>query len=46
MSDQAINKEIEILSKKELDRMIKRLASQILETTPTISSLLLSWNTN
>ena len=31
MSDETIQKEIEILSKKELDRTIKRLASQILE---------------
>ena len=41
MSDQIIQKEIEILSKKELDRTIKRLASQILEKVPNISSLLL-----
>ena len=41
MSDQAVKKEIEILSKKELDRTIKRLASQILEKIPNINSLLL-----
>ena len=41
MSDQTIKKEIEILSKKELDRTIKRLASQVLEKIPNISSLLL-----
>ena len=41
MPDKAIQKEIEILSKKELDRTIKRLASQILEKIPDISSLLL-----
>ena len=41
MSDEAIKKEIEILSKKELDRTIKRLASQILEKIPNTSSLLL-----
>ena len=41
MKDRAIQKEIEILSKKELDRTIKRLASQILEKIPNISSLLL-----
>ncbi len=41
MSDQIIQKELEILSKKELDRTIKRLASQILEKIPNISSLLL-----
>ena len=41
MSDQAIKKEIVILSKKELDRTIKRLASQILEKVPNTSSLLL-----
>ena len=29
MPDQALKKEIAILSKKELDRTIKRLASQI-----------------
>jgi len=34
-------KEIEILSKIELDRTIKRLASQVLEKIPNISSLLL-----
>ena len=41
MPDEAIQNEIEILSKKELDRTIKRLASQILEKIPNISSLLL-----
>ena len=41
MSDQTIIKEIEILSKKELDRTLKRLASQILEKVPNIKSLLL-----
>ena len=41
MSDKAIKKEKEILSEKELDRTIKRLASQILEKIPNISSLLL-----
>ena len=41
MSDQAVKKEIEILSNKELDRTIKRLASQILEKIPNIGSLLL-----
>jgi len=41
MSDEVIKKEIEILSKKELDRTIKRLASQILEKIPNINSLLL-----
>ena len=41
MSDESIKEEIEILSKKELDRTIKRLASQILEKIPNISSLLL-----
>ncbi len=41
MSDQTIRKELEILSKKELDRTIKRLASQILKKIPNISSLLL-----
>jgi len=41
MSVEAIKKEIEILSKKELDRTIKRLASQILEKVPNIRSLLL-----
>ena len=41
MPDEAIKKEIEILSNKELDRTIKRLASQILEKIPNISSLLL-----
>ena len=41
MPDEAVKKEIEILSKTELDRTIKRLASQILEKIPNISSLLL-----
>ena len=41
MSDESVKKEIEILSKKELDRTIKRLASQILEKIPNINSLLL-----
>ena len=41
MSDQIIQKELEILSKKELNRTIKRLASQILEKVPDPSSLLL-----
>ena len=41
MSDQIIQKELEILSKKELDRTIKRLASQILEKVSDTSSLLL-----
>ena len=41
MSDETIEKEIEILSEKELDRTIKRLASQILEKIPSVSSLLL-----
>ena len=41
MPDATVKKEIEILSKKELDRTIKRLASQILEKIPLIDSLLL-----
>ena len=41
MSDQSIQKELEILSKKELNRTIKRLASQVLEKVPDFSSLLL-----
>ena len=41
MPDESVKKEIEILSKKELDRTIKRLASQILEKIPNISSILL-----
>ena len=41
MPDEAIQNEIEILSKKELDRTIKRLASQILERVPNTGSLLL-----
>ena len=43
MSDQIRKKEIQILSKKELDRTLKRLASQILEKIPSINSLLLIW---
>ena len=41
MPEDAMKKEIEILSKKELDRTIERLASQILEKIPNMSSLLL-----
>ena len=41
MPGESVKKEIEILSKKELDRTIKRLASQILEKIPNISSILL-----
>ena len=41
MSDKSINREIEILSKKEVERTIKRLASQILEKVPHTSSILL-----
>ena len=41
MSDETIQQEIEILSKKELDRTIKRLASQVLEKIPNTSSILL-----
>ena len=41
MPDKDVKKEIEILSKQELDRTLKRLASQILEKIPNISSLLL-----
>jgi len=41
MSNQNIQKELEILSKKELNRTIKRLASQILEKVPDTNSLLL-----
>ena len=41
MSDPFIEKELEILSKKELNRTIKRLASQILEKVTDTSSLLL-----
>jgi len=41
MSDQIIQKDLEILSKKELNRTIKRLASQILEKVPDTNSLLL-----
>ena len=41
MSDQIIKKELEILSKKELNKTLKRLASQIMERVPDMSSLLL-----
>ena len=41
MSAKAVKKEKEILSKKELDRTIKRLATQILEKIPNMNSLLL-----
>ena len=41
MPDNATKKDKEILSQKELDRTIKRLASQILEKIPNIDSLLL-----
>ena len=41
MSDESIKNEIEILSKKDFERTIKRLASQILEKIPNINSLLL-----
>ena len=41
MTDESVKKEIEILSKKELDRTIKRLASPVLEKIPNISSILL-----
>ena len=41
MSDDSKKREIEILSKKELDRTIKRLATQILEKIPNLNSLLL-----
>jgi len=41
MSNETQKKEIEILSKKELDRTIKRLASQVLEKIPNINSILL-----
>ncbi len=41
MADQFIEKELEILSKKELDRTIKRLGSQILEKVAEPNSLLL-----
>ena len=41
MSDPIIQKELEILSKKELNRTIKRLASQIFEKVPDTNSLLL-----
>ena len=41
MSDQTIQKELEILSTQELTRTLKRLASQILEKVPDTRSLLL-----
>ena len=41
MPDQIIKRELEILTKKELNRTIKRLASQILEKVPNTNSLLL-----
>ena len=41
MSDQMVQKELELLSKKELNRTVKRLASQIFEKVPDTSSLLL-----
>ncbi len=41
MSDQEVEKKIEILSEKELARTLKRLASQVLESVPDSSSLLL-----
>ena len=41
MSDQMVQKELELLSKKELNRTVKRLASQILEKIPDTTSLLL-----
>ena len=41
MPDQIIQRELEILTKKELNRTIKRLASQILEKVPNTNSLLL-----
>ena len=41
MSDQMVQKELELLSKKELDRTVKRLASQIIEKVTDTSSLLL-----
>ena len=41
MPDEAFKKEIELLSKNELDRTLKRLASQVLEKIPNINSLLL-----
>ena len=41
MSNQGIHKKIEILSDKELSLTLKRLASQVLETVPNTSSLLL-----
>ena len=41
MSGQSLKQELEILSKKELNRTIKRLATQILEKVPDPSSILL-----
>ncbi len=41
MKDHNIEKEIEILSKKELERTLKRLASQIFEKVQSTGSLLL-----
>ena len=41
MSDQNIDKDIEILSKEELERTLKRLSSQIFEKVSKNSSLLL-----
>ena len=41
MSDQVIQKKVEILSEKELSLTLKRLASQVLESVPNPNSLLL-----
>ena len=41
MSDQMVQKELELLSKKELNRTVKRLASQIIEKVTDTTSLLL-----
>ena len=41
MSEQIIKKELEILSEKELNKTLKRLASQIMERVTDMSSLLL-----
>ena len=41
MSDQMVQKELELLSKKELNKTVKRLASQIIEKVTDTSSLLL-----
>ncbi len=41
MSDQMVQKELELLSKKELNRTVKRLSSQIIEKVTDTSSLLL-----